>query len=77
MGTNVIIDSGTRFVNPHHISIGDTTWIDKNVILIAGQVKLKKFMSKKNPNYNGDVGELYIGSRCHISPRLQFKLMVE
>ena len=37
LAKNVTIDTNIHIENPEYISKGDDTWIDKNVILIAGK----------------------------------------
>ena len=70
LGSHVTIDEGVHFLNPAYISIGDDTWIDKNVILLAGPPHLgqRKFQMKENHTYHGAIGELAIGIGCHIAP---------
>lgn len=70
LGKNVKIDIGVQFINPNFISIDDNTWVDKNVILLAGKpiIGEREIKVKDNPNYNGGVGEIYIGANCHIAP---------
>lgn len=72
IGKNVIIDIGTQFVGSNSISIGDRTWIDKNVILIAGKPSFsgKLVIQKENKNFNGEIGNLIIGKYCHIAPNV-------
>lgn len=70
IGKGVIIDVGVYIlVNPKYISIGDNTWIDKNVILTAGKPTKgeRLFIEKKNRSYKGKRGELKIGKGCHIA----------
>lgn len=70
LGKNVTINEGVYILNPEHISVGENTWIDKNVILAAGKPQKgeRKFFWKNNKNYNGQIGELQIGKGCHIAP---------
>lgn len=72
LGEKATIDEGVHIINPEHVSIGDNTWIDKNVILIAGKPEIEKrrVFWKKNEHYNGEVGELSIGRNCHIAPNV-------
>ena len=69
IGKAVIIDVGVYMQNPKHISIGDNTWIDKNVILVAGKPTRgeRVFIEKENKSYKGELGELKIGRGCHIA----------
>jgi acetyltransferase-like isoleucine patch superfamily enzyme len=70
MGKRVHIDIGVQFVNPRFIFVGDDTWIDKYVILIAGPPHEGKriFCRKPSSEFPAKEGELHIGSMCHIAP---------
>lgn len=72
LGKGTIIDTGVYMLNPYCISINDNTWIDKNVILIAGKPKEDErvFIEKVNKSYTGQKGELNIGKGCHIAPNV-------
>ncbi len=71
MGKRVHIDVGVQIVNPRFIFIGDDTWIDKYVVLIAGPpYEGKRVICRKpNPEFPAKEGELHIGVRCHIAPQ--------
>ena len=70
MGKRVHIDVGVQFVNPRFIFVGDDTWIDKYVVLVAGPPHEGKRVIRRKPNleFPAKEGELHIGSRCHIAP---------
>lgn len=69
LGRNVIIDVGVQMIGTEFISIGDNTWIDKYVILLAGKPRPgRTTYYKENPAFSGTVGELWIGKNCHIAP---------
>lgn len=70
LGENVQIDIGVYIQNPQHVSIGDTTWIDKYVILLAGRPHegKRKIYRKPNHRFKGEEGELIIGHNTHIAP---------
>jgi len=69
LGKNVKIDVGVYFQNPEHISIGDNSWIDRGVIILAGPDKSKRERRYiPNPDYQLEKGEVYIGKYVHISP---------
>lgn len=70
LGVNVLIDTGVHFILASLTSIGDYSWIDKNVILIAGKLDSKgaKIIERGNSNYHHEPGELRIGKYCHIAP---------
>jgi acetyltransferase-like isoleucine patch superfamily enzyme len=65
----VIIDVGVQFVNPQYISIGDGSWIDKYVVLLAGPptVGERKMTHKQNELFHHNEGDLVIGSQVHIA----------
>ncbi len=69
VGKNVIIDTGVYFQNPDYIAIDDNCWIDKNVIILAGldSSKREKFV-RKNGEFKGEPGVVYIGKNVHIGP---------
>jgi acetyltransferase-like isoleucine patch superfamily enzyme len=70
LGKNVILDIGVHIINPEFVSIGDNSWIDKYVILIAGSPfeGERKIFKRNNDHYRFARGELHIGKRCHIAP---------
>ncbi len=71
-GKNVIIDEGVLIQCPEWISIGDNVWIDKYCFLLAGKPRLdssvRKFIIKKNIDFEYDWGELIIDDCVHIAP---------
>jgi len=72
LGKSVVIDEGVYILNPKNVHIGDDTWIDKNVILIAGEPSKgeRVFIKKENLSYEGQSGQLYIGQCCHLAPNV-------
>ena len=70
MGKRVHIDVGVQIVNPGFIFVGDDTWIDRYVVLIAGPPHegQRVLCRKPNPEFPAREGELHIGARCHIAP---------
>ncbi len=67
-GKNVFIDTGVFFQNPKSIHLGDNCWVDKNCILIAGQLQ-KENVRKKNEQTPEDLyttGKLVMGHNGHI-----------
>jgi acetyltransferase-like isoleucine patch superfamily enzyme len=74
LGKKVLIDEGAYMLNPENISLDDNTWIDKNVILIAGDPTKtlvgRKYFMRENKSYKGKLGELKIGKNCHIAPNV-------
>lgn len=69
LGANVRIDAGVQIVNPACVSIGDNTWIDNYVILLAGppHIGARKLSRKENANFEHAEGELVIGSHVHVA----------
>lgn len=67
-GKNIIIEEGVFFENVKHISLGDNVWIDKNVILIAGEFKPngRKYHRKGDELVNP--GDLIISNNVHVAP---------
>jgi galactoside O-acetyltransferase len=72
LGKTVTFGRGVRIVGPEWISIGDNTWIDDDVVLLAGPPgKSGCFISfKNNDNYARAIGELWIGKNCHIAQQV-------
>lgn len=73
IGKRVAIDTNVYLLDPGYISIGDNTWIDKNVILIAGPVKnteTRKVLFKENENTDIENGYIKIGKGSHIAPNV-------
>ena len=67
LGENAQIDEGVFFVNPQYIHIGENSWIDKNVIIMAGPFNSKREKrTLKNSAYPGEPGVVFIGKNCHI-----------
>lgn len=67
LGENVKIDEGVYFSNPKYIHIDDNSWIDKNVVIMAGPFNSKRELRTiKNPSYPGEPGVVFIGKHCHI-----------
>lgn len=69
IGSNVYIDVGVRILNPKYVSIGNNTWIDNYVVIIAGPVEHGAFALRRidNPSFRHAEGEVVIGSNCHIA----------
>lgn len=69
LGKGVLIDTGVYFQNPKFIFIDDNSWIDKNVIILAGMDHSKRkrvFIRKKE--YNAEPGVVHVGKNVHIAP---------
>lgn len=70
LGAGAVIDVGVRILNPRFVSIGDNTWIDNYVIIMAGPPGTtgRKIHRRPNPAYRFQEGEVVIGRNCHIAP---------
>jgi acetyltransferase-like isoleucine patch superfamily enzyme len=70
LGKGAIIDFGVYIINPHLISIGDKTHIDRWVTLAAGKAGEGKrnIYRKNNTKFNYEPGEIFIGQEIHIAP---------
>lgn len=69
IGKGVRIDCGVYFQNPQYISVGDNTWIDRNVIILAGLDRSQREKIRiENPDYLYEQGHVHIGSHIHIPP---------
>jgi acetyltransferase-like isoleucine patch superfamily enzyme len=69
LGDGARIDTGVYFQNPQFISIGERTWIDKNVMVLAGRdesTREKRLVD--NPRFHGEPGTVSIGTHVHIGP---------
>lgn len=69
MGRDVQIDIGVRILNPQHVSIGDNTWIDSYVFIIAGPPSIGEgpFLLRENPDFEHALGDVTIGSNVHVA----------
>jgi acetyltransferase-like isoleucine patch superfamily enzyme len=69
MGEGVRIDTGVSFVNPEWVSLGDRTYVDKNVLISAGppHVGLRKVARRPTSGFSHREGEVVVGSCCHLS----------
>jgi acetyltransferase-like isoleucine patch superfamily enzyme len=67
-GKNIVIETGVFLMNSKSIFIGDNVWIDKNCILIAGDLIKKKQTTNfiENGHYSKRPGELHLGNNIHI-----------
>ena len=70
LGKGVRICEGVEIQSPEFVSVGDNTWIDRNVIIIAGPLREGNRVIKRklNNNFQGFEGHLYIGVGCHLAP---------
>lgn len=69
MGRDVQIDIGVRILNPYNVSIGDNTWIDSYVHIIAGAPFEGEgpILHRDNPEFEHGLGDVTIGSNVHIA----------
>jgi acetyltransferase-like isoleucine patch superfamily enzyme len=74
LGKNVLIEVGAKAINWQNITIEDNSWIDRNVLLIAGGGEPPGYKGpyhyKRNKFFRGRRGELIIGRGCHIAPNV-------
>ncbi|MFB3917199.1 MAG: hypothetical protein ACE14M_10750 [Terriglobales bacterium] len=65
------IDVGVHFQNPEFIFIGENTWIDRYVLILAGpdQRTGREKVVRTNKAFTGTPGTVVIGSNVHIGPK--------
>lgn len=68
LGTNVRIDPGVYFQNPEMISIGDGSWIDRGVIMLAGIDRSDRRKRVLECRRSAPSGEIVIGRNVHVGP---------
>lgn len=68
LGRAVKIERWVRFNNPELISIGDNSWIDQNVILLAGFDRLNRPVRQIEVPSLATRGEIFIGRNIHVAP---------
>jgi len=69
LGQHVRIGTGVYFQNPKFISISANTWIDKNVIIMAGlDNSNREKIIIDNPDYIFAKGHVVIGANIHVPP---------
>jgi len=69
LGKKVIISEGVFFDDPKSVFIGDHTWLDRYVYIMSGNdEKARKKSFKPNPSFKFKIGEVHIGTHCHIAP---------
>ena len=70
MGARCSIDVGVIISCPERVFIGDDVWIDNYVTLSAGPPNREQRSTRTVPNeaYQGQAGDIHIGSRTHIAP---------
>lgn len=69
LGKGATIGVGVQIGGPRYVSIGENTWIDDYVILLAGAPsKDRTYINRKaNSAFSWEEGELRIGANCHIA----------
>jgi acetyltransferase-like isoleucine patch superfamily enzyme len=68
LGKGVIIDVGVYFQNPSFITISDGCWIDRGVMILAGQDRSERERRLLSNNcFPLDRGMVYIGRNVHIA----------
>ena len=67
LGKGVRIDVGVYFQNPEFISIDDNCWIDRNVMILAGNdTSAREKVILRNPSFCGEPGVVHIGKNVHV-----------
>ena len=69
LGQGAVIDAGVRILNPQFVSIGDNTWIDNYVVILAGPPAEPggPMKRKPNPRFTHSEGDVVIGCNCHVA----------
>ena len=68
LGAGTRIDAGVHIQNPEWVTIGADSWIDRNVLILAGPPRGDRHpYTKENPNFRHTIGEVVIGERTHIA----------
>lgn len=68
LGKTTRIDVGVYFQNPEYISIGDNSWIDRGVVILAGVDNSNREKIKlDNTDYTQENGVVKIGDKVHIA----------
>ena len=72
VGRGVTFGVGIQVGGAGFVSIGENTWIDDQVIILAGPPSSERnnVLRKQNPNFPGLEGELIIGNNCHIAQQV-------
>jgi acetyltransferase-like isoleucine patch superfamily enzyme len=68
LGKGAIIDCGVYLQGAAHISIGDNTWIDRRVIILAGPSRAGRATRRVGEAPANADGEVAIGANVHIAP---------
>jgi acetyltransferase-like isoleucine patch superfamily enzyme len=70
LGENVLISPGVYFQNPARISIGDHCWIDRDVIIMAGDDDSgREKVVRGSAESRVQPGDVRIGAHVHVAPR--------
>ena len=66
-GDGLVVETGAQIIGPEWISVGDTVWIDRQVILIGGPPdEGTNYSEVTNHKIQVSRGEIAIGSNAHI-----------
>lgn len=69
LGEGVKIDVGVYFQNPQYVSLGDSCWIDRGVMILGGPDKSSRHRRLiSNHDFQLEKGMVYIGNKVHIAP---------
>lgn len=67
LGADAKISEGVFIDQPSYVHIGENTWIDRNVVILAGPFNSKREKKTvKNASFPGEPGVVYIGKNCHV-----------
>lgn len=69
LGAGAVIDVGVQILNPGYVSIGDHSWIDNYVVILAGPPGEHggPLRRKPNPAFRHQEGEVVIGRNVHVA----------
>jgi acetyltransferase-like isoleucine patch superfamily enzyme len=65
-GSGLIVEPGVHFLGPEHIELGDSVWIDRNAILVAGPPRETARILTRRVMAHGQEGKLRIGDSSHL-----------
>jgi acetyltransferase-like isoleucine patch superfamily enzyme len=72
LGDGALIETGVYFQNPQYIAIGENSWIDKNVIILAGLDRPGAGPQRERVMEQADErvtpGVVHIGRDVHVAP---------
>jgi acetyltransferase-like isoleucine patch superfamily enzyme len=66
LGEGAVIDCGVYFQGPEFVSIGENTWIDRHVSILAGRDHSSRTKKELKVESLIGPGEVYVGNNVHI-----------